>query len=285
MQWIHVWYEDLDDMVEHALSTPCNGFRSNTAVTHLLTSSTFQLHAMDSELERFFGAIVDIAVFQLHAMDSGHMVATNSPSLLSLFQLHAMDSLNPTRENSHPRGAGFQLHAMDSDPAYHRPGEAVELSTPCNGFESLTASKALLNSVRVFQLHAMDSVVSGDTFEVKDLLKRMGFRTFNSMQWIQTVSGAIGLQDVYFLSTPCNGFGSKALVPDDALTDLVFQLHAMDSVLSRGLAVLLLLAFNSMQWIQHHGGLVMVYYLVITGFYSVFYCCAPVFSAVGPPWS
>jgi len=33
------------------------------------------------------------------------------------------------------------------------------------------------------------------------------------------------------------------------------------------------------------GGLVMVYYLVITGFYFVFYCCTPVFSAVSPLWS
>jgi|FaiFalDrversion2_1042247.scaffolds.fasta_scaffold15252_2 hypothetical protein len=33
------------------------------------------------------------------------------------------------------------------------------------------------------------------------------------------------------------------------------------------------------------GGLVMVYYLVITGFYFVFYCCTLVFSAVSPLWS
>jgi hypothetical protein len=33
------------------------------------------------------------------------------------------------------------------------------------------------------------------------------------------------------------------------------------------------------------GALVMVYYLVITGFYFVFYCCILVFAAVGPLWS
>jgi len=33
------------------------------------------------------------------------------------------------------------------------------------------------------------------------------------------------------------------------------------------------------------GGLVVVYCFVVAGFYFVFYCCTPVFSAVSPLWS
>ncbi len=66
-----------------------------------------------------------------------------------------------------------------------------------------------------------------------------------------------------------------------------FQLHVTDSAQPAGLGHNTLRSNLSTpcNGFRTMGGLVLVYCFAVTGFYSVFYRCALVFSAVGPPRS
>jgi hypothetical protein len=66
-----------------------------------------------------------------------------------------------------------------------------------------------------------------------------------------------------YLSTPCNGFATM-------IGDFLVLAGNLSTPCN---------GFRTM------GALVMVYCFAVTGFHFVFYCCAPVFSAVGPLWS
>ena len=88
-----------------------------------------------------------------------------------------------------------------------------------------------------------------------------------------------GFFQLHVMDSPDNGY--------TGYPGCIFQLHVMDSWVRAdcGEHSVAQPLSTPCDGFSTMGGLVVVYCLVIAGFYFVFYCCTPVLPAVGPPRS